>query len=203
MDVQHAHGQPSSRPAGSTLARWPARTRTVATWWAAALLGAAAAIAAAPAAHATQVGVSVSVSQPGVYGRIDIGRFPQPQLVVQQPVIVHRAAYLPPPVYVYAPPGHRKHWARHCKAYGACGAPVYFVTDHWYRQRVQPYQKLRPVVLAPAPQPYHWYQAHGGQRWDDRRSDWHDARDPRVADRRDHRQDRRQDRRDDRRQDRR
>ena len=33
-------------------------------------------------------GVSVQISQPGVYGRIDIGRFPQPQVVVAAPVIV-------------------------------------------------------------------------------------------------------------------
>ena len=40
-------------------------------------------------ALAADVGVSVQISQPGVYGRIDIGRFPQPQVVVPQPV--HRS----------------------------------------------------------------------------------------------------------------
>ena len=39
---------------------------------------------------AAEVGVSVQISQPGVYGRIDIGRFPQPQVVVAQPVIIVR-----------------------------------------------------------------------------------------------------------------
>jgi hypothetical protein len=97
-----------------------------------------AALVAAPA-HATDVGVSVSVSQPGVYGRIDIGRFPQPQVVVQQPVIVAPpqvvVAQPPQPVYVYVPYGQRKHWSRHCHRYDACGVPVYFVRHDWYHQQ--------------------------------------------------------------------
>lgn len=52
----------------------------------------------AAAASATDVGVSVQISQPGVYGRVDIGRFPQPAVVVPQPVIVQ-----PPPVVVAHP----------------------------------------------------------------------------------------------------
>ena len=42
--------------------------------------------AAAAPALAADVGVSVEISQPGVYGRIDIGRFPAPQVIVPQPV---------------------------------------------------------------------------------------------------------------------
>ena len=42
--------------------------------------------AAAVPAQATDVGVSIGISQPGVYGRIDIGRFPQPAVVVTQQV---------------------------------------------------------------------------------------------------------------------
>lgn len=38
--------------------------------WAAALAGL---LAAAAPAHATDVGVSIGINQPGVYGRIDIG----------------------------------------------------------------------------------------------------------------------------------
>ncbi|MEO5732505.1 MAG: hypothetical protein ABIN96_11560 [Rubrivivax sp.] len=98
--------------------------------------------AAAPAAHAADVGVSVQISQPGVYGRVDIGRFPQPVVVVQQPVIVRQPAYrdrraapVVQPVYLWVPPGHRKHWSKHCAHYGACGTPVYFVRDDWYRER--------------------------------------------------------------------
>jgi hypothetical protein len=91
------------------------------------------------ASAAVDVGVSVQVSQPGVYGRIDIGRFPQPQVVVQQPVIIAAprvVAVQPQPVYLWVPPGHQKKWGKHCHRYNACGVPVYFVEDGWYRQHV-------------------------------------------------------------------
>ena len=94
-----------------------------------------------PAAHAADIGVSVSVAQPGVYGRIDIGRFPQPEVVVAQPVIVQRPTVVvaqPQPVYMWVPPGHRKDWKKHCGQYSACGTPVYFVKDEWYDSHVKP-----------------------------------------------------------------
>lgn len=93
-----------------------------------------------PASQAADVGVSISVSQPGVYGRIDIGRFPQPELVVAQPVVVRQprmvAAQPVQPVYLWVPPGHQRHWSRHCYRYNACGVPVYFVKESWYRAHV-------------------------------------------------------------------
>ncbi len=93
-------------------------------------------------AHAADVGVSIGISQPGVYGRIDIGRFPQPTVVLPQPVIIHQpgpvvVAQPVQPVYMWVPPGHRKNWRHHCKHYGACGVPVYFVEDRWYNQHVR------------------------------------------------------------------
>ena len=109
------------------------------------LLAACALVLAAPA-FAADVGVSISVSQPGVYGRVDIGRFPQPQVVVAQPVIIRRPVVVqqpqvvvmqPEPVYMWVPPGHRKNWRRHCGQYNACGVPVYFVQDRWYDQNVR------------------------------------------------------------------
>jgi len=98
-------------------------------------------------AFAADVGVSISISQPGVYGRVDIGRFPQPQVVVAQPVIVQRPVIVqqpqpqvvvvqPEPVYMWVPPGHRKNWRRYCAQYNACGVPVYFVRHDWYDQHV-------------------------------------------------------------------
>ena len=91
-------------------------------------------------AQAADVGVSVSISQPGVYGRVDIGRFPQPQVVVTQPVIIQRQVMVvqaPEPVYMWVPPGHRKNWRKHCGQYQACGVPVYFVKDDWYDREVK------------------------------------------------------------------
>jgi len=98
------------------------------------------AAAIVPAAQATDVGVSIGISQPGVYGRIDIGRFPQPAVVVPQPVIIMPqpvAVVRPRPVYMWVPPGHRKHWEKHCHEYNACGVPVYFVRHDWYEQNVR------------------------------------------------------------------
>lgn len=86
------------------------------------------------------VAVSIGISQPGVYGRVDIGRFPSPQVVVAQPIYVERPqrwVTQPEPVYMWVPPGHRKNWKKHCREYGACGAPVYFVRDDWYEQKVR------------------------------------------------------------------
>lgn len=102
-------------------------------WLAPALLAVAA--AAVPAAQAADVGVSIGFSQPGVYGRVDIGRYPQPVLFAPQPVIIGQPVYREP-VYLWVPPEHRRDWRRHCYEYGACGAPVYFVQDGWYRQHV-------------------------------------------------------------------
>jgi hypothetical protein len=100
----------------------------------------AASLSACLSAGAADVGISVQVSEPGLYGRIDIGRFPQPQVIVAQPVMV-APPYVRPlqPVYMWVPPGHRKDWRKHCGAYGACGVPVYFVDDDWYGRNVQPY----------------------------------------------------------------
>lgn len=91
-------------------------------------------LAAGPA-QATDVGVSIGFSQPGVYGRVDIGRYPQPVLYAPQPVYVGRRVYTEP-VYLWAPAAHRRDWRHHCHRYGACGAPVYFVDDGWYRRTV-------------------------------------------------------------------
>jgi hypothetical protein len=87
-------------------------------------------------AHASDLNVGVSVAgqiSPGVYGRVDIGNTPppvvyaQPVVVVQQPRPVAVA-----PIYMNVPPGHAKHWEKHCHKYNACGQPVYFVKTAEY-----------------------------------------------------------------------
>ncbi len=102
------------------------------------LIALAVAIGAAGAALAQpSVGVSIGINQPGVYGRINIGELPRPALVYPEPVVV-----LPPqrivqrqPIYLYVPPVHQQNWRRYCNRYDACGQPVYFVQDHWVRER--------------------------------------------------------------------
>lgn len=85
----------------------------------------------------TNVGVSIGINQPGVYGRIDIGNYPQPVLVYPQPVIIAPApvAVYRQPIYLYVPPGHQKNWGKHCARYNACGQPVYFVQEQWVKER--------------------------------------------------------------------
>lgn len=100
----------------------------------AALVLGAAAIGAAQA----QPSVSISVHQPGVYGRINIGPgLPPPPLVLPQPVIIAPppVAVQRQPIYLYVPPAHQHDWRRYCGRYAACGQPVYFVQERWVRDR--------------------------------------------------------------------
>ena len=93
-------------------------------------------------ALAADVGISVSIGQPGFYGRLDIGNYPPPQLIYRQPIMVQRVPMDRPPIYLRVPPGHAKHWSRHCHEYNACGERVLFVQDRWYtREYVPRYQK--------------------------------------------------------------
>jgi hypothetical protein len=93
---------------------------------------------AAPA-FAADVGVSVTIGQPGFYGQLDIGNAPPPQLIYPQPVVIQRSTVAVAPVYLHVPPGHEKHWSKHCAAYNACGRPVYFVKDDWYNNEYVPH----------------------------------------------------------------
>lgn len=95
-------------------------------------LAAALLISAGPT-FAADVGVSVSIGQPGFYGQIDIGsQYPRPSLIYSQPVVIQQVQTVRQPLYLHVPPGHAKHWRKHCGQYGACGTPVYFVQDRWY-----------------------------------------------------------------------
>lgn len=87
------------------------------------------------AAHAgPNVGVSIGINQPGVYGRIDIGSMPPP-VIYAQPVIIAPTpvAVYQQPIYLYVPPAHQAQWGHYCNAYAACGQPVYFVREAWVR----------------------------------------------------------------------
>ena len=99
------------------------------------LIAAAVALATTPVL-ATDVGVSISVGEPGFYGHIDIGRFPAPVLVYPEPVVIQPVpvGVVHRPIYLRVPPGHAKHWRKYCGRYRACGQPVYFVQDRWYNE---------------------------------------------------------------------
>lgn len=90
---------------------------------------------------AADVGVSVSIGQPGFYGRIDIGNgHPPPRVIYAEPVVVveRPVAVIQRPIYLRVPPGHAKNWRKHCGHYDACGQRVYFVQDTWYRDEYAP-----------------------------------------------------------------
>ncbi len=109
-------------------------------------------LAGALPALAADIGVTIGIDQPGVYGRIDIGRVPTPPvLMYQQPVVIMPTpvAVQRRPIYMHVPPGHAKQWKSYCNRYEACGQPVYFVQDGWYRD-----------VYAPV------YHQHRGEHWD-------------------------------------
>ncbi len=91
-------------------------------------------------ALAADVGVSVTVGQPGFYGQIDIGNAPPPQVLYAQPVVVQPAPQVvtAAPIYLHVPPGYERHWEEHCQEYRACGQPVYFVNDDWYNNEYVP-----------------------------------------------------------------
>jgi hypothetical protein len=140
--------------------------------------------AAAPAFAG--VGVSIQVGEPGFYGRLDVGDYDRPRLINNRPVIVTRGYRNAPPIYVRVPAAHQRNWSRYCSRYDACGRPVYFVRDEWYRDDYAP----------------RYRRAHGHDRnWNDGRrdDDRHDRRDDdrhnrRDDDRNDHRDNDRSDR---------
>ncbi|PKO91385.1 MAG: hypothetical protein CVU16_08190 [Betaproteobacteria bacterium HGW-Betaproteobacteria-10] len=108
------------------------------------LLALAAVASLSTPAFAADVGVSVTIGQPGFYGQIDIGGFPRPSLIYAQPVMIERVPVGRPPIYLRVPPGHAKHWAKNCHKYNACGQRVYFVKDDWYNHEYVPrYQERR------------------------------------------------------------
>lgn len=115
------------------------------------------ALAVSPLFAATNVGVSVSIGQPDFFGHIEIGNAPAPQVIFAEPIVVIRSPRPAQPLYLRVPPGHEKKWSKHCKKYNACGRPVYFVRDEWYRE-----------VYAPH---YHEMRSHRGH--DEDRDDGH------------------------------
>jgi hypothetical protein len=100
---------------------------------------------AGASALAADVGVSVTVGEPGFYGRIDIGSYPPPVLVYPQPVVIQPVpvGVVYEPLYLHVPPGHAKKWKKHCHRYNACGRPVYFVQDRWYNEVYVPKYRER------------------------------------------------------------
>ena len=133
------------------------------------MLFASALAALAAPTLAADVGVSVSIGQPGFYGQIDIGNYPRPQVIYAEPVIIQRApvGVVRQPVYLHVPPGHAKNWSKHCYRYDACGRPVYFVQDRWYDEVYVPRYRGNHVVYRDDDRRGDWDDDRGGRRGDD------------------------------------
>lgn len=133
------------------------------------MLFASALAALAAPTLAADVGVSVSIGQPGFYGQIDIGNYPRPQVIYAEPVIIQQVpvGVVRQPVYLHVPPGHAKNWSKHCYRYDACGRPVYFVQDRWYNEVYVPRYRGSQVVYRDDDRRGDWDDDRGGRRGDD------------------------------------
>ena len=103
----------------------------------------AASLLALPTLALAQIGVSISLGDPGFYGRVDIGDYPPPRLLYAKPILVEPVRVSAAPIYLRVPPGQARQWARHCREYDACGRPVYFLQDDWYQQVYVPAYRNR------------------------------------------------------------
>ena len=103
------------------------------------VFAALAALTAAPAWSAVDVGVGITIREPGVYGRIEFGNFSPPPVLYAQPVIIRQPTVVvqQAPMYLYVPPGHAKNWGKHCGRYNACARQVYFVQESWVEERYE------------------------------------------------------------------
>ncbi len=72
---------------------------------------------------------------PGVYGQVQFGNAPPPEVINAQPMVVvpQQPGVVVQPLYLHVPPNHAKHWSRYCHRYNACNRPVYFVKEGRYQ----------------------------------------------------------------------
>ena len=125
---------------------------------------------AASGAMAQNVGVDIHLGGPGYYGNIELGNAGPPPVIYRQPLIIERdVRYVGAPMYLRVPPGHAKHWGQHCRAYNACGRPVYFVQDNWYHNTYAPnYRRMHGAEG--------WREGRREERHEERREERHEER---------------------------
>jgi hypothetical protein len=94
---------------------------------------------AAPQSFAGDLGINVILSgevKPGIYGQVQLGNTPRPVVVYDQPrvIVVDKRYIHEEPIYLHVPPGHARHWSKHCREYHACEHRVYFVRSQEYER---------------------------------------------------------------------
>lgn len=96
------------------------------------LLAAALSVAAAAASAAD---VAVSAGHPDYFGQLEVGHLAPPAVVYENAVIVRgkRRVEGAEAIYMRLPEKQVRQWSKYCSRYDACGRPVYFVKDEWYR----------------------------------------------------------------------
>ena len=144
------------------------------------LLLAALSVLAVSPVFAGNVGVSVSIGEPGFYGQIDIGNGGRPQLIYNQPILIARPSYgyVEEPMYLRVPEAQSRNWRRYCGNYGACGRQVYFVHNNWYnnvfvpqyRERGREWNNDRAIERHEERREEHFEQRRD-ERHDERRND--------------------------------
>ncbi len=76
--------------------------------------------ACAAPAFAADVGLSISLGEPGFYGQIDVGSADRPRLINSRPVVVQNRYRNLAPVYLRVPVAQQRNWKRYCDRYSAC-----------------------------------------------------------------------------------
>ncbi len=119
------------------------------------------------------IGISLNIGAPDFFGRIDIEGAPPPVLLSSRPIVIERPSVdvEVEPLYLHVPETESRDWRHYCNRYNACGRPVYFVKDRWYRQ-----------VYAPHYRSHHEEYEHRREQWHehyDRRDEreWREHRD--------------------------
>lgn len=104
-----------------------------------------------------------------LYGPVQLVGVQRPQVINMEPVMVEpapRGVMLPPPLYLHVPPGYERHWNFRCHEFHACGRPVYFVREEWFRRVYAPYRHEHPDDgwrRRREWQENHWRGGDGGQ----------------------------------------
>ncbi|HXA47769.1 MAG TPA: hypothetical protein VNW52_09080 [Burkholderiaceae bacterium] len=124
-------------------------------------------------------GPVVTVGDPNFYGSIDVGPAPPPPgMFTPAPGVVFGVGVTP--MYLHVPIGHSHDWRRYCGVYNACGRPVYFVNDNWYRNsyapryRIDHYERHDDHHDQGRHEGWHDQGRHDEHRDQDRHEDWHD-----------------------------